>query len=314
MNSKYPEFWIAIVLLGTAAFGHAQGSVTLTKDIVYGNAGGTELKLDMARPDSETAPVPALVFIHGGAWQSGYKSDFEAVIRQFASFGYVAASVEYRLAPKSPWPAQIEDVKCAVRFLRANAKTFGIDPEKIGVSGHSAGGNLCLLLGLMNPEDGFEGDGGHAEFSSTVQAIINVAGPTDLRLWHADPEAEATLIADTGAGFEDALADFLGTSDRTAHVMTQASPVHYIDVDDPPVLTIHGSLDPVVPVRQAILLHENLDKIGSNHNKLVIIDGADHGFAEPRHLMRIVQEGRSFADRWLKGIKLDDDSKEEITE
>lgn len=276
--------------------------VTLTRDIVYGNSGGVELKLDLARPVSSDQPLPAVVLIHGGGWQMGDKSGFETIIEQFASFGYVAVSVGYRLAPEHPWPAQIEDVKCAVRYLRANAAQYGIDPEKFAAAGHSAGAHLALLLGLMNPEDGFEGQKSNTGLSSKVQAVVNVAGPTDLRRWRALPEAQAEAKAATGKDFEDVLADFAGTVDRTAPVIAQASPVTYIDAGDPPVCSFHGSADPVVPVEQAILLHEAFDKAGLKHHKLTVLEGADHGFGDAMHLMRIVHGSRAFVDRWLKGI------------
>lgn len=299
-------FWGVFVVLAVLVSGLAGAQPVLLKDIVYGKAGDVELKLDLAKPAASDGPVPALVFIHGGGWQEGDKSGFEQPIRQFAAAGYVAASVGYRLAPKYPWPAQIEDVKCAVRYLRANAAEYGIDPDKIGAIGHSAGGHLSLLLGLMNPEDGFEGEGGNAGVSSKVQAVVNLCGPTDLRAWRALPEAQAAAKAASGKDFEDILKDFVGTTDREAPVIAEVSPVTYIDTDDPPILTFHGSKDPVVPVEQATILHDALEKAGVKDHKLVILEGADHGFAEPVYLLRILQEGREFADKRLKGIETAD--------
>ncbi len=295
---------VGIVLTTVAATTGIQGPlpVTVTRDIVYGTAGGVALKLDLARPESSDGPLPALVFIHGGGWQLGDKADFEPMIQQFATFGYVAVSVGYRLAPEYPWPAQIEDVKCAIRYLRANAAEHGIDPERIAAAGHSAGGHLALLTGFMRPEDGYEGDGGHPGVSSSVQAVVNVCGPTDLRVWRASPESQAEAKEATGKDFEEVLADFAGTADRNAPVIAEASPITYITEAAPPVLTFHGSIDPVVPVEQATLLHEALDEAGVQHHKLVILEGADHGFGEAMHLIRILSGSLRFADKWLKGI------------
>lgn len=278
-------------------------SLTLTKDIVYGNSGGVDLKLDLARPDTSDSPLPLLIFIHGGGWQTGDKSDFEPMVRQFASSGYVAVSVNYRVTPEHPWPAQIEDVKCAVRYLRTNAAKYAIDPERFAAAGHSAGAHLALLLGLMDPKDGFEGDGGNPAVSSRVQAVVNVSGPTDLRVWRALPEAQAEAKAVTGKDFEDLLADFAGTVDRSAPVIAEASPITYVDADAPPVLTLHGSADPVVPVGQAELLHAALDGAGLKNHKLVVLEGADHNFGDASYVLRIVYESQQFADRWLKGIE-----------
>lgn len=302
MNKACFAVSLAVLALALAAFGQGYPGTTLTKDIVYGQSGGVDLKLDMAKPDSADGPLPALVFIHGGGWQMGDKSGFEAVIQQYASFGYVTVSVGYRLAPKYPWPAQIEDVKCAVRFLRSHAAEYGINPDKIGAAGHSAGGHLALLLGLMDPGDGFEGDGGNPGVSSSVQMVVNLSGPSDLRAWRALPEANAASKAASGKDFEEVLADFLGTAERTAPIVAQASPVTYIDAEDPPVITFHGSKDPVVPIEQATLLDEALEKGGVKNHKLVILEDADHGLGNPLDLLRIVQESRQFADTWLKGV------------
>lgn len=296
--------WGILVALAVLVSGLAGAQPVLLKDIVYGKTGDVELKLDLAKPASSDGLLSAIVFIHGGGWQAGDKSGFEQPIRQFASAGYVAVSVGYRFAPEHPWPAQIEDVKCAVRYLRANAAEYGIDPDKIGAIGHSAGGHLALLLGLMDSEDGLEGDSGHPDVSSKVQAVINLCGPTDLRAWRAAPEAQEEAKKASGKDFEDVLRDFVGTTDREAAVITQVSPVTYIDADDPPILTFHGSEDPVVPPDQATILHDALDKAGVKYHKLVILEGADHGFAEPVYLLRILQEGREFADKHLKGIEM----------
>jgi acetyl esterase/lipase len=181
MRKCLPFSAMLLCMSAFAAYGQAPAGATFQKDVVYGHAEGVDLKLDLGKPPAGGPPVPALVFIHGGAWQVGSKDTFEPLVRQFADNGYVTASVEYRLAPAHKWPAQIEDVKCAVRYLRAHAKELNIIPDKIGAAGDSAGGHLSLLLGLMDPKDGLEGTGGNPEQSSKVQAVVNFYGPTDMK-------------------------------------------------------------------------------------------------------------------------------------
>jgi acetyl esterase/lipase len=208
------------------------------------------------------------------------------------------ASVEYRLLPKYRWPAQIEDVKCAVRYLRAHAKELNIDPSEIGAIGDSAGGHLVLLLGLMDPKDDLEGNGGSPGLSSKVQAVVNLFGPTDLRVWRALPEGEPGMEKEFGKNSEQLLADLVGTSDRAAPVVLQASPVNYIDKADPPILTFHGTKDPIVPFEQAKLLHSALEKAGVRQ-KLVPIQDAGHGWQGPQ-LIDTVRQGLEFFDSVLK--------------
>jgi acetyl esterase/lipase len=246
--------------------------IPVQKDIVYGKAAGVELKLDLAKAAPAPAPVPAILCVHGGGWSGGTKDDYTDLLKQFAAHGYVAAAAEYRFLPDFPWPAQIEDVKCAVRWLRAHAKEFNLDPDRIAAMGDSAGGHLALMLGLMDPKDGLEGDGGNAGFSSKVQAVVNKYGPTDMRVWHPVPEPGKTEDVS-----DNLLMKLVGTNDRKAPAVLQLSPIHYIDANDPPILTFHGSADNVVPVSQAKLLHEALKKAGLKE-KLVVVEGAGHGW------------------------------------
>jgi len=281
MKRKLLFVWVGLIVyctLFSAVFAQAPQETTVQKDVIYGQSENVDLKLDLAKPDSGNGPAPAVVCIHGGGWQLGNKSSYEPVIRQLAAHGYVAAAVEYRLTPKYRWPAQIHDVKCAVRYLRAHSKELNIDPDKMAALGDSAGGHLALLLGLMDPKDDFEGTGGNSEYPSKVQAVINYYGPADFRVWHVSPEGEPGVQQAYGKDPEAVLADFLGTSDRTAPVMVQVSPITYVNTGDPPILTFHGSSDPLVPVEQARMLHATLEKAGVPQ-KLVILEGAGHGWS-----------------------------------
>jgi acetyl esterase/lipase len=278
-------------------------AVKVEKGIVYGKSGGVELKLDLARPAEGKGPFPAVVCIHGGAWQGGSRVGHRSTIKHLAEHGYVAVSVSYRLAPKHRWPAQVNDVKCAVRYLRARAKELKVDPRKIGALGDSAGGHLALLLGFMDTRDGLEGDGGHSRQSSKVQAVVNYYGPTDLRTWKPTEEGEKLfrLWSKGKQGGDDLLKAVCGTADRKAKVIAQLSPVIYIDAKDAPVLTFHGTKDPLVPFSQAKELHAALRKAGVKE-KLEVLEGRGHGWGgkDKERTNKLTVE---FFDRHLKGKK-----------
>ena len=249
--------------------------IVVEQNLTYGSAGDVELKLDLARPKSGIGPFPAVVFIHGGAWAGGTRTDYRSTIERAAKNGYVAVSIDYRLTQvdlttrlgKVPFPAQIHDCKCAVRWLRSVAETYQIDVKHIGVTGGSAGGHLCLLVGMMNAKANMEGDGGHANYSSEVQAVVNYCGPTELSKEYNDvKDVQIFLHALCG-----------GTPENAAETYRTASPVTYVSKDVPPVLTCHGDNDVIVPVSQAILLDETMKKAGAQH-ELLILKGQGHAF------------------------------------
>jgi len=138
------------------------------------------LKLDLASPKGLDHAVPAIVVIHGGGWMAGKRQDMTSFAKEAAAHGYVAATISYRFAPKHRFPAQIEDSKCAVRYLRAHAKELNIDPKRIGAMGVSAGAHLAMMLGAMDSADAMEGDGGNPEQPSKVQAVVSFVGPVNL--------------------------------------------------------------------------------------------------------------------------------------
>jgi acetyl esterase/lipase len=268
---------VAAMLLAAGAYFWLLPELAYTRDVVYGHAGGVDLKLDLAVPMQGDGPFPAVVCIHGGAWQAGKKEDMEFFARHLADHGYVAATVSYRLAPAHLWPAQIEDVKCAVRYLRAHAKELNIDPANIFATGASAGGHLSLMLGLMDPKDGLEGAGGHAEFPSTVRGVANFFGPTEFKVWTAAGETDAAKPEDKKSQAQQILEAWLGTSDRSSGVVRQASPITYVRAGNPPILTFQGTTDEIVPASQATLLHEALEQAGVQQ-KLVLMEGEGHGW------------------------------------
>jgi acetyl esterase/lipase len=258
--------------------------------IAYAKRGDENLHMDMARPEG-AGPFPAVVCIHGGGWEIGHRVTHHRTIRLLAAHGYVAVSIDYRLAPKHKFPAQIEDAKAAVRFLRSGAADYGIDPLRIAAMGESAGGHLALLLGTLDEKDGLDGQGDGDRRSSKVAAVVNYFGPTDLTRWKIPPLVDDLLHKKFGRRSDSLLENFLGTCDRKAPIMVQASPINYIDAGDAPVLTFHGLLDPIVPAEQAILLHEALRKAGVAE-KLVTLPMASHGWggAERERTDRLMVE------------------------
>jgi acetyl esterase/lipase len=227
---------------------------TTERDLNYCTPDGVELKMDVYFPASG-GPWPAVIYVHGGGWTEGDKAQVNGGLSEQ---GYLVVSINYRLYPQVRFPAMIQDVKCAIRSLRAHAAEFNLDPERIGLSGGSAGGHLVALAGLADESAGFD-VGEYLQQSSRVQAVLVVAGPADLRAPFAD-WALSTL--------EDVFGE---------EQLETASPVSYISPDDPPFLILHGDRDTVVPPEQAHLLYEGLQRVGVEA-RLVIIQNADHGF------------------------------------
>jgi acetyl esterase/lipase len=239
----------------------------VARDVTYGTADGVALKMDIYYPKMSDGAVPAVLYVHGGGWTKGDKraGAGSTEIPELVSRGYLVAAINYRLAPQYKFPAQIEDVKCAVRFLRANAATYGIDPYHIGAWGGSAGGHLVALLGVTDVNAGFECTGGYANQSSRVQAVVDMFGPTDL-----------TAIFQ-GAGTQ-LMKEVFGTADKSSDIVKRASPVTWVSSDDPPFLILHGEEDILVPPSQSKILYERLIAAGVPAT-LVIVKNAGHGFA-----------------------------------
>ncbi|MBL9088638.1 MAG: alpha/beta hydrolase, partial [Planctomycetia bacterium] len=224
----------------------ATNAATVERDVVYGRAGGDDLRLDVTRPAGD-GPFPAVLLLHGGGWQQGSRTELDGIARALADRGWVAASASYRLAPRFRFPAAVEDASCAVRYLRAEAARWRIDPARIAAWGEGEGGHLALLVALLGRGDGFDGMGGHAETSRAVAAAVAFGAPSQLSAWSAWRGAEPHLRQRYGKGSAGLLLDFLGSEDRGAPVFAAASPLTWVGAGDPPVLSVHGEQDPVVP-------------------------------------------------------------------
>ncbi len=261
--------------------------VAYETDIEYGKGAGEALLLDLARPEASDGKSPAVVVIHGGGWRAGNRRQHTNMIFQLAQRGYVAATISYRFAPKHRFPAQVEDAKCAVRFLRANAKKYNIDEERIGAVGASAGAHLAMMLGTMDESDGLEGEGGHADHSSKVQAVVSFFGPTDLA---GDDVPTPTIPI---------LFEFIGgTKIKKPDAYRDASPLTYVNEGDAPMLLLQGTKDPLVPHSQAFKMIDALTqaKVGGRAEILI---GAGHGWGG-KQLQESIAETFDFLNEHLK--------------
>jgi acetyl esterase/lipase len=241
-------------------------ALRLENDLVFSKVGETELKLDLAMPQEGDGPFPAVVCIHFGGWVRGERQQMRATLEALARHGFVAISPDYRLAPAHRFPAALEDCKAAVRWLRANAQRYRVEPARFGAFGVSTGGHLACLLGVTQKEDGLEGDGGNAEQSSAIQAVVSFFGPTDLTrpVWNKELRAKQ-------------LEPFLGGSaDEKADLYRRASPIAYVNKNAPPFLFVHGSADTIVPIQQSEDMVAKLRQVGVSA-RLLRVEEEGHG-------------------------------------
>lgn len=265
-------------------------NVVFEKDVVYGKTGDVELKLNLARPKDASGKLPCVLVIHGGGWAAGSKEGHNHLTWEFAKRGFVSATVGYRLAPKFLFPAQIEDVKCAVRYLRANAEKLNVDPEKLGAVGFSAGAHLSMMLGAMGKGDGLEGDGGNPEQSSQVQCVVAYFGPTDF-VNVEFPEASRGIVSRWIGGARE----------EKKEQYRLASPVTYVSRGDAPMLLIQGTKDPLVPHDQAYRMADALTAAGVP-GRVELLLGAGHGWGGPE-LIRTAEITFAYFEQKLKAAK-----------
>jgi acetyl esterase/lipase len=271
-------------------------TVTLEKDIPYAGTKNPRQTLDLALPKEPKTPgpLPVVCYIHGGAWQAGDKSAGLPMVAGLAASGdYAGVSVGYRLSGEATWPAQVHDVKAAIRWVRANAAKYHFDPDKIAVAGGSAGGHLVALLGTSGGVDSLEGDlGPYRGTSSRVTCVVDQFGPSELlamgdypsQLKHNAPDSpESKLVG--------------GPVQERKETARAASPITYVSKDDPPFLIIHGDADQVVPYNQSERLHAALKTAGVESTLITVKGGGHGGFRNPE-IQRLT---RVFLNEHLRG-------------
>ena len=263
--------------------------VAALKDLEYGKGSGRTMLLDLYLPENGDKPLPLIIWIHGGAWKTGSKDNPSQALR-FTAEGYAVAHVGYRLSQEAKFPAQINDCKAAVRWLRANAAKYNLDSNKFAAWGGSAGGHLVALLGISGGVTELEGNDNDLKESSRVQAVVDWFGPTDFLhigdaesdIHHTGPDSpESKLIGGALLENKDAAA--------------KASPITYVSKDAPPFLIMHGDRDRTVPFNQSELLYAALKKAGVDVT-FVPMKGAGHGFGGPEAITPV----QDFLKRCLK--------------
>lgn len=241
-----------------------------TKDIVYAKPSGTELKLDLVIPPNAKKPMPVMVLIHGGGWMAGKKEDMAAAVPGMAGLGFACLSVQYRLAPTAQWPAQLEDVKAAVRWAKENAALYGFDKTKIATMGFSAGGHLAAMLATTGYEGKWDLD---SRENSSVALAISFAGPTDLvTAWkHKDTQPAADK-----AVLDSCLPALLGdTYEKKAFIYKDASPIYHVTGKTAPLFLLHGADDTLVLKEQSDIMFRIL-KSQNVLTEMYVIPKAGH--------------------------------------
>ena len=267
----------------------SDGRVTIQQDVVFGTAGagGRDLRCDVYTPPGVSAgsSAPCVVLVHGGAWRSGDKTQLRGYGILLGRAGYVCVAPEYRLVGESPWPAQIHDVKAAIRWVRASASELGIDPQRIAIEGNSAGAHLALVAaGTANLEE-LEGEGGNAGVSTAVAAVAAVYPPT--------------LFFDDSTERTKGAIPLVALANGDAATAKQASPVHHVSPAFPPTLLVHGTNDATVPVSASIRMYEELVAAGVPAD-LHLYAEQPHAFdAQPSFGRQVAAEMLLFLDRYV---------------
>ena len=269
-------------------------AITFELDIPYADTGNPSQRLDLYLPKNrKSGKLPVIVFIHGGGWTKGDKSDGGGRLMPFILTGqYAGVSIGYRLSGEAKWPAQLNDCKAAIRWVRANAPKYALDADHIGVWGRSAGAHLALMLGVSGDVSKLDGDlGTYKGVSSRVEAVANFFGASDLLA----VMGQQNYIDRTISGIlETKLIG--GRARANPEKVKAASPITYLTANDPPVLTVHGDKDPTVPYDQAVRLDAALRKVGVP-SYFVTVKGGGHGdfgtVADAR--------AKAFFDKYLRG-------------
>ena len=265
MRSLLAVFSLLFIATAQAADFVVPENVTFTRDIEFANPDNQHLQVNLAQPKEGTGPFPAVVCIHGGGFRAGKREGYDKLLLTLAQHGYVAITVTYRLAPAYQFPAAVYDCKAAVRWLRANAAKYHVDPANIGTMGGSAGGHLAQFLGVTEGVKQFDGEG-NLDQSSAVKCVVNFFGPSDF-----------TKSYGKSVDAAEVLPLFLGgdlTTKLKEHII--ASPLYWVTPAAAPTLCLHGTADQYVAFEQATWIVDKL-KASQVEAELVPFEGALHG-------------------------------------
>ncbi len=264
-------------------------------DVKYGEANGQPLLLDVFRPAEQEGKLPVVIYVHGGGWTQGDKKDFHDGARGMARRNYVTFSIGYRLVRPGEagthWPAQIDDVQRAVRWIRSKGDEYQIDIGRIGAVGASAGGHLVSLLGAIDTRD--NSDKSLAGYSSKVQCVVNIFGASDLT-------PDFSKNGEAGPYVQQLVDNLIGhPKDTHLEIYKQASPLFRVTSSAAPFIHFHGTEDPLVPLDQSQRLHDALKKADVD-STLVIFEGEGHGFAKPGNMEKFITDAVTFLDKHLE--------------
>jgi acetyl esterase/lipase len=270
----------------------------LERDIVYARVGDRKLLLDLCLPAKGSAPSPVIVWVHGGGWRGGSKSAGSRA-RGMLDRGYAIVDVGYRLSGEAIFPAQVEDCKAAVRWVRANAAKYGLDPDRIGAWGSSAGGHLVAFLGTAGDLKEFDTEA-NPRYSSRVQAVCDWFGPTDFLQMDKHMLEGSRLVHDSAGSPESLLVGGPIQEEPYKSLAGKADPITYVTKDDPPFLIMHGDKDMLVPLHQSELLLDALKKAGVNAT-LYVVKGGGHGLrGGEENSEKLFEMVADFFDKHLK--------------
>lgn len=279
-KAAFLRFAAMMVMLGVVGITSAAESDLRTtgikseRNIPYADNGHRNQILDIYLPEAPSdKPLPLLIWIHGGAWMAGSQANPPVLF--LVNKGFAVASIQYRFSAHAIWPAQAHDCKAAIRFLRANAAKYNFDPDKFAVGGDSAGGHLAAFIGTSGGVSEIEGDLGHGNVSSRVQAVVDMFGPTDLTLLGQQSGPGSMIRHDAPDSPESLLMG--GPVQERQELAKTANPLTYIDKNDPPFLIMHGDKDPLVPLVQSIILTKALIDAGVSEVAMKTLHGAGHG-------------------------------------
>ena len=263
-------------------------------DVTYSVENNYQNKLDVIYPHNATAPVPTVIYIHGGGWVFGAKAGADTLLMPYLQKGWNAVNVEYRMAGQSLAPAAVQDSRCALRWVFRNAAKYHFDTDHLILTGHSAGGHLALITGLLTPDAGFDdtcpADPASGDQPLHVAAIVNWYGITDVADLLSGPDRKTYAVA------------WLGGQPGSIDLARRLSPLTYVRPGLPPIITIHGDHDPTVPYSQAVRLQQALDK-AKVPNQLVTIPGGVHGSFNDEQTEHAYQQIWRFLGTHVQGLK-----------